>query len=85
MKMYEVELNVVFNKTVNVRANSMAEAVDKVADIFINTDLISLGTDELVDVSCGTKDVCEHEECCDEDCDCCPYDDEEESLFDELY
>jgi len=85
MKEYKVVVNQVRTVDMKVRANSDKEAERKIKDIIESTNLLSkCEADETVLVKAfteGERGVLY----CDADCEHCPFDDEEECLYDELY
>ena len=85
MKKYKVIINQVKTVEVNVMAHSPKEAERRINDIVHNTDVLSkCEADEAFLIKAFTEG--EHGTiCCDADCENCPFDDDEECLYDELY
>lgn len=92
MKFYETTLNIEFQKKVKIRANNGDEAMNKLVDIFTNTDMIALTEDDIVSVSTEAERLfdkdsdcnCDNDEC-DGDCENCEHFSEREFLYEELY
>ncbi len=85
MKNYKVKLKLKYEKSFNVQAESPVNAMDKLLEVYANTDLITPEIMSLTSLDCEvekSENPCDN---CDEDCDCCEYSEEEELLFDELY
>lgn len=85
MKEYKVFINQINTVEVNVMARSDKEAERRIKDIIENTDLLSkCKGDESILIKAFSEG--EHDTlCCDADCENCPFDDDEECLYDELY
>ncbi len=92
MKFYETTLNIEFQKKVKIRANNGDEAMNKLVDIFTNTDMITLDEEDIVSVSIEAERLfdkdfdcdCDNDEC-DGDCENCEHFSEREFLYEELY
>ncbi len=85
MKSYETTLTIEIEKKIKVKAENGDEAMDKIADIFINTDIISLDEDDVKSISIQAESEDESCDDCDGDCDNCDCCSEREFLFEELY
>lgn len=85
MKKYKVIINQVKTVEVNVMAHSSKEAERKINDIIDNTDILSkCESDETFLIKAFTEGAYGTLNC-DANCENCPFDDEEECLYDELY
>lgn len=82
MNSYEAKITVEFTKDVVVKAHSSSEAVNKLEEIFLTTDLIKFDEENIKSITCETESFDENddENCCadDDECECC-------ILYDELY
>lgn len=85
MRKYKVIINQIKTVEVNIIANSAKEAERKINDIVENTDILSkCDADETILIK-GFTEGGYGTLCCDADCENCPFDDDEECLYDELY
>lgn len=85
MREYKVIVNQVRTVDVKVMANSAKEAERKMKFIAENSNLLSkCESDETVLIKAFTEGAYGNL-CCDADCENCPFDDNEECLYDELY
>lgn len=85
--MKKFNANVVFVRNVefSVLANSKKEALEKVKNILDTTDIIKNTEGEASTLFKVFDDDDEDEDMCDGDCENCPYDAEDEGLWDEMY